>query len=156
MLFDTKRCFKPIDESSPQHKLYGEIGRLKMEVDWLKKAGAVSQDVRLCRIEAGHEKLLLTPMQTASVPRATVCRWIDAASRQTCKDESDLKLRALIDDEYTSRPFYGSRGMVVFLRAAGHMVNCKRVQRWIRGMDLADMAPRPNTSRKRLPIAVYL
>ena len=36
-LFDTKRGPKPIDESSPEDKLYGEIGRLKMEVDWLKK-----------------------------------------------------------------------------------------------------------------------
>jgi len=26
-----------VDESSPEDKLYGEIGRLKMEVDWLKK-----------------------------------------------------------------------------------------------------------------------
>jgi len=36
-LFDAKRGPKPIDESSPEDKLYGEIGRLKMEVDWLKK-----------------------------------------------------------------------------------------------------------------------
>lgn len=38
VLFDTKRGPKPIDESSPEDKLYGEIGRLKMEVDWLKKS----------------------------------------------------------------------------------------------------------------------
>lgn len=37
-LFDTKRGPKPIDESSLEDKLYGEIGRLKMEVDWLKKS----------------------------------------------------------------------------------------------------------------------
>jgi transposase len=36
-LFDAKRGPKPIDETSPEDKLYGEIGRLKMEVDWLKK-----------------------------------------------------------------------------------------------------------------------
>lgn len=36
-LFDAKRGPKPVDESSPEDKLYGEIGRLKMEVDWLKK-----------------------------------------------------------------------------------------------------------------------
>jgi transposase len=36
-LFDARRGPKPVDESSPEDKLYGEIGRLKMEVDWLKK-----------------------------------------------------------------------------------------------------------------------
>lgn len=36
-LFDTKRGPKPVDESSPEDKLYSEIGRLKMETDWLKK-----------------------------------------------------------------------------------------------------------------------
>lgn len=36
-LFDAKRGPKPVDASSPEDKLYSEIGRLKMEVDWLKK-----------------------------------------------------------------------------------------------------------------------
>jgi transposase-like protein len=37
VLFDTKRGPKPVDESSPEDKLYSEIGRLKMEADWLRK-----------------------------------------------------------------------------------------------------------------------
>lgn len=107
-------------------------------------------------IEAGHEKLPLTRQcELASVPRATVYRRIDAASRQACEDESDLKLSALIDEEYTSRPFYGSRRMVVFLRATGHVVNRKRVQRLMRGMGLAGMAPGPNTSRAHPQHKVY-
>lgn len=37
-LFDTKRGPKPAtDDKSGEERLYGEIGRLKMEVDWLKK-----------------------------------------------------------------------------------------------------------------------
>lgn len=36
-LFDIKRGPKPVDESSPEDKLYSEIGKLKMQVDWLKK-----------------------------------------------------------------------------------------------------------------------
>lgn len=35
--FDAKRGPKPVDESSPEDKLYGEIRRLKMQVDWLEK-----------------------------------------------------------------------------------------------------------------------
>ena len=107
----------------------------------------MSLEARLGWIEAGHKKLPLTRQcELASVPRATVYHRIDAASRQACEDESDLKLRALIDEEYTSPPFYGSRRMVVCLRAAGDVVNRKRVQRLMSGMGLAGMAPGPNTS----------
>lgn len=36
-LFEAKRGPKPIEDKSGEDRLYGEIGRLKMEVDWLKK-----------------------------------------------------------------------------------------------------------------------
>ena len=36
-VFEVKRGPKPVDENSSEDRLYGEIGRLKMEVDWLKK-----------------------------------------------------------------------------------------------------------------------
>ncbi len=36
-LFETKRGHKPAEDKSGEDRLYGEIGRLKMEVDWLKK-----------------------------------------------------------------------------------------------------------------------
>ena len=36
-LFEVKRGPKPVDGESAPERLYGEIGRLKMEVDWLKK-----------------------------------------------------------------------------------------------------------------------
>lgn len=37
-LFDTKRGPKPADPSASPDRLYSEIGRLKMELDWLKKS----------------------------------------------------------------------------------------------------------------------
>ena len=37
-LFETKRGPKPAEDKSDEDRLYGEIGRLKMEVDWLKKS----------------------------------------------------------------------------------------------------------------------
>lgn len=36
-LFETKRGPKPAESAESEERLYGEIGRLKMEVDWLKK-----------------------------------------------------------------------------------------------------------------------
>jgi putative transposase len=93
--------------------------------------------------------------ELAGVPRATVYRRLIASGRQASDKENDLKLRALIDEEYTSRPFYGSRRMVVFLRACGHVVNRKRVQRFMREMGLAGMAPGPATSKPHPQHKVY-
>ena len=36
-VFDGKRGPKPVDPSSSEDRLYTEIGRLKVELDWLKK-----------------------------------------------------------------------------------------------------------------------
>ena len=36
-LFEVKRGPKPAEDKSDEERLYGEIGRLKMENDWLKK-----------------------------------------------------------------------------------------------------------------------
>lgn len=112
--------------------------------------------MRLGWIEPEHAKLPLTRQcDLAGVPRASVYRWMDAARRQARETEDDLTLRTLIDEEYTSRPFYGSRRMVVFLRTAGHVVNRKRVQRLMRSMGLAGMAPGPNTSKAHPQHKVY-
>jgi putative transposase len=61
-------------------------------------------------------------------------------------DEEELLILTLIDAEYTRHPFYGSRKMVVHLRIRGLIVNRKRVQRLMRILGLAGMAPGPNTS----------
>jgi putative transposase len=61
-------------------------------------------------------------------------------------DEQELLLLAWIDAEYTRHPFYGSRKMVVYLGILGQLVNRKRVQRLMRILGLAGMAPGPNTS----------
>ena len=41
-LFDTKRGPKAVDQSATPDRLYSEIGRLKMELDWLKKKSGIS------------------------------------------------------------------------------------------------------------------
>ncbi len=42
-LFDGKRGPKPVDEHAEPERLYSEIGKLKMQLDWLKKKSGVSQ-----------------------------------------------------------------------------------------------------------------
>ena len=41
-LFDARRGPKPVDQSASPELLYSEIGRLKMELDWLKKKSGIS------------------------------------------------------------------------------------------------------------------
>jgi putative transposase len=97
------------------------------------------------------EVAVVRQCELAGVSRATVY-----AQKNPCSvDTLDLLHSRLIDEEYTRHPFYGSRRMVVFLNKAGHVVNRKRVQRLMRAMGLAGMAPGPNTSRKHPEHKVY-
>jgi transposase-like protein len=41
-LFEVKRGVRPVDPSASPERLYSEIGRLKMELDWLKKKSGIS------------------------------------------------------------------------------------------------------------------
>ena len=82
--------------------------------------------------------------ELAGVSRATV--YAQRRPQEVCIVE--LLLCRLIDEEYTRRPLYGSRRMVVYLGRLGHVVNRKRVQRLMRTIGLAGMAPGPNTSSK--------
>jgi putative transposase len=59
----------------------------------------------------------------------------------------ELQLMRLLDEQYLKTPFYGSRRMTQWLRAKGHKVNRKRVQRLMRQMGLEGLAPGPSTSR---------
>ena len=102
-------------------------------------------------IDGGDAVAIVRQCVLAGVSRATVY----AQQKPRLVDESDLRVSRLIDEEYTRRPFYGSRKMVVFLKKVGHCVNRKRVRRLTRLMGLAGMAPGPNTSRQHPEHKIY-
>ena len=58
----------------------------------------------------------------------------------------NLRLMRRIDEQYTARPFYGSRRMTVWLNEQGEEVNRKRVQRLMRVMGLEAIYPKPRLS----------
>jgi putative transposase len=93
-------------------------------------------------IDQGEAVAVVQQCDLAGVSRATFY----AHKAPEAVDELDLLHSRLIDEEYTRHPFYGTRRMVVFLKTNGHVVNRKRVQRLMRLMGLAGMAPGPNTS----------
>lgn len=76
--------------------------------------------------------------------------------RNQCEfDGRDQRLLQLIDEEYTRHPFFGSRKIRAYLRGLGHRVNRKCVQRLMRMLGLAGMAPGPNTSKAHPQHKVY-
>jgi putative transposase len=62
-------------------------------------------------------------------------------------NDDDLALMRRIDELFTAWPFLGSRRLTAMLRAEGHAVNRKRVQRLMRKMGIAALGPKPRTSK---------
>ena len=107
--------------------------------------------MRLGWVEAGDEIPLSRQCELAGVSRATVYR----PRNVSLPDDDDLNLCALIDEEFTRHPFYGSRRMVVILKRQGWTVNRKHVQRLMRMLGLAGMAPGPGTAVQHPGHKVY-
>ena len=107
-------------------------------------------------ITVAGEKEQGNPSKTHQCKLAGVSRASVHRKKQVCQSSAlDLKMCALIDEEYTQHPFYGSRRMVVHLARHGYRVNRKRVQRLMRKMGLAGMAPGPDTSKAHPEHKVY-
>lgn len=67
----------------------------------------------------------------------------------------EVAIKHRIDELYTQYPFYGSRRILVELRRDQHVINRKAVQRHMREMGLAGIAPGPNLSRRDHEHRVY-
>jgi len=104
---------------------------------------------RKCWIDGEDVLAVRRQCELAGIARSTVYMPHKEA------DAEELELLAAIDEEYTRHPFYGSRKMRVYLRGLGYQVNRKRVQRLMRVLGLAGMAPGPNTSRAHPQHVVY-
>ncbi len=80
-------------------------------------------------------------MRNARVARSGIYRLPRLAN------DDDLVLMRRIDEMFTRWPFLGSRRMTAMLRAEGHGVNRKRVQRLMRLMGIAALGPKPRTTK---------
>ncbi|WP_225587443.1 IS3 family transposase [Methylomonas fluvii] len=145
-LFEGKRGPKPVNVQNDPDRLYAKIGQLNMELDWLKKkSGDQPVERRQTWVAADDELALSTQCQLLNVTRSVV--YAQKMRLLKAVDEDEGLLLRLLDEEYTRHPFYGSRRMTEYLRSCGHVVNRKRVQRLMRTLGLAGMAPGPNTSK---------
>ena len=87
--------------------------------------------------------------QLLSISRASVYR------RPTEISAEDCTIMTLLDRQFLSRPFYGSRRMAAWLATQGHVVNRKRVQRLMRLAGLVAIYQRPNTSKPAIAHKIY-
>jgi putative transposase len=66
--------------------------------------------------------------------------------RPVARAPTDVQIKHRLDELYTAHPYYGSRRLAAQLRREGLLVNRKAVQRHMREMGIAGIAPGPQTS----------
>lgn len=70
-------------------------------------------------------------------------------------DDSDERLKVLIDEIYTELPFYGSRKIAEALQRMGHAVGRRRVRRFMAEMGTEAVYPKPNLSKPHPDHTIY-
>ncbi|MGB7719649.1 MAG: IS3 family transposase [Bryobacteraceae bacterium] len=142
-LFVDGRTRKGRNEDADSDALYEEIGRLKMELDWLKKkVGACSIEDRRPLVERANPEISVRRQcELLGVNRSGL--YYEPAG----ESEENLRLMRLLDEQYTQTPFYGSRKMTKWLVAEGYPVNRKRVSRLMDLMGIEAVYPKPKLSQ---------
>ena len=132
--------------------LYEKIGRLEVEVDWLKKkALSPSLEVKRKWIDVDYPELSIA-RQCALAGLARSSYYFTPMATESAEN---LRLMRQIDKLYLKRPFYGYRRISGWLRELGWDVNTKRVARLMRLMGLQAVLPGPHTSRRHPEHRVY-
>ncbi len=117
------------EQESQEAELYEQIGRLKMELEWLKKKLPASVHERRRMVDVANP--------TLSVRRQGELLGLNRSSfyyQAAPESALNLQLMRLIDEQFLRTPFYGWRKMTVYLRRLGYAVNGKRVRRLMRLM----------------------
>jgi putative transposase len=130
-----------LDAEAEKAELFEQIGRLKMELEWLKKKSDRSPEHLRLLVEADHPELSVRQQcELLGLNRSTL--YYEPAAEPA----ENLRLMALLDREYTAHPFLGSRRLTQWLIEHGEAVNRKRVQRLMRVMGLEAIYPKPKLS----------
>ena len=119
------------DEEALKDRLYQQIGRLQMELAWLKKLpGSLIDELRRL-VEPDHPTIsVVRQCELIGLGRSTYYHQPSGPS------ETDLLLMGLIDEQFTRTPFYGVPRMTAWLRRRGQVVNHKKVARLMPVMGL--------------------
>ena len=142
---------KQREQEAQEAELYEQIGRLKMELEWLKKKLPASVRERRHMVDSQHA--------TLSVRRQSELLGLNRASfyfQAASESALNLDLMRLIDAQYLRTLFNGWPKMTAYLRRLGYAVNGKRVRRLMRLMGIQATYPRrssssPGKGHKRYP-----
>jgi putative transposase len=121
---------------------YEKIGRLDVELEWLKKSWAHSTEQKRQMIDE-HDLMVSIQQQCDLVGLSRSAYYYTPAG----ESQENLHLMRLLDAQYLQAPFYGSRRMTAWFQGHGYPINRKRVQRFMRLMGLEGIAPGPQTSK---------
>jgi putative transposase len=154
-LFEPGNRQKPDDPETIKAPLYEEIGRLKMELEWLKKNLPYSTKEKRYLIDSQHDQLSIQ-RQCELVGLSRSSWYYSTANDKASTSPQDAFLMKLIDQSYTQCPFYGSRRIRVDLqKQLQQPINRKRIQRLMRLMGIHGIAPGPNTSKPHPEHKIY-
>ena len=135
-VFASPSAKKGAVEEPSAAELYEQIGRLKIELDWLKKKWPRTVAERRGWIEPGVDGLSVRRQcELLGLHRSNVYY------EPVPESADELRLMRLMDEEYLRRPHLGSRGMVSHLARQGVRINRKKMQRLLRKMGLRSLAP---------------
>ena len=124
-------------------ELYEQIGRLKVELECLKKKLPRTREASLPWIDREHDKLSIRRQcQLLGLHRSQM--YYEAMPETV----ENLNLMRLLDAQDLKTPFWGSRNMTVFLQRQGYAVNRNRTQRLLRKMGLEGLAPGPSRAAR--------
>ena len=128
-------------DTPSDEELYAEIGRLKVQLDWLKKKWpkTVAEkrswiDFDDCQVSV-REQCELLGLHRSNVyyePRF--------------ESPENLEIMRIIDKEHLCHPAKGRRQMTDFLRRQGYAINPKRTRRLMEIMGIEAIAPKPRTT----------
>jgi putative transposase len=104
-------------------------------------------------IDESHPAMSISRQcELIALPRSSYYR---SDSRFQQESDENLQLMALIEEEYSRHPFYGTRKMRDYLLRKSFHVNRKRIQRLMRIMGIQSVAPKPYTSIPRKGHKIY-
>src|ERR1035437_6279781 len=141
-LFVDGRTRKGRNGEADSDALYEEIGRLKVELDWLKKKSACSIEELRPLVERGHPEI--------SVRRQCELLGVHRSGlyyEPVGESQENLLFLRLLDEQYTRARFFGSGRMTEWLAEEGHEVNRKRVSQLMEMLGIEAVYPKPKLSQ---------
>ena len=141
-VFENGKCVaKPSSDEPQTADLHEQIGRLNVQQEWLKKKCPRTVNEARGWIDFDNPDLNIRQQcRLLGLHRSNV--YYDPAPETA----ENLYLIRLMDEEHLRRPNRGSRQMVDFLNDEGYRVNRKRIQRLMRKMRIAGVAPKRRTT----------